>query len=103
MARRSAKISQPQIMEVMDRYVITVNNRAAPPKMVPSKLNGTFEYFLSPYEQKVITWTPGYVMNAAKKEVLEKVPWIGPAAASLFGIFWYAQDFKRQEDMHHRF
>ena len=47
--------------------------------------------------------TAGFFMNAAKKEVLEKVPWIGPAAASLFGIFWYAQDYKRQEDMHHRF
>ena len=121
----------------MDRYLLTVNSRGVPPKSVPSKLNGTFEYFTSPYqpcvsipfrsflwqpqlwvsrvlrangdelpsryEQRVITWTPHYVMNAAKKEVLEKVPWLAPAAAVLFGTFWFAQDFKRNEDLHHRF
>ena len=47
--------------------------------------------------------TPSYVMGALKKEVMEKVPWIAPAAATLYGCVWYAQDFKRKEDLHHRF
>ena len=47
--------------------------------------------------------TPSYVMGALKKEVMEKVPWIAPAAATLYGCVWYAQDYKRKEDMHHRF
>jgi hypothetical protein len=42
--------------EVLDSYILTANSRGAMPKQVPSKLNGTFEYFTSPYEQKVITW-----------------------------------------------
>eukprot|EP01047_Picozoa_sp_COSAG01_P014199 COSAG01_NODE_687_length_14245_cov_40.399548_3_plen_71_part_00 len=70
---------------------------------MPSKLNGTFEYFTSPYEQHIFTWTPTYVVNAAKKEVLEKVPWLAPAAFALFGSFYYAQNFKRMEDLHHRY
>ena len=47
--------------------------------------------------------TPSYVMGALKKEVMEKVPWIAPAAGTLYGCVWYAQDFKRKEDLHHRF
>ena len=42
--------------EVLDNYILTSNSRGAAPKQVPSKLNGTFEYFTSPYEQRVITW-----------------------------------------------
>ena len=42
-------------------------------------------------------------MGALKKEVMEKVPWIAPAAGTLYGCVWYAQDYKRKEDMHHRF
>lgn len=158
MAARSARLARPQAQEILDNYVLTANSRGAPPKQVPSKLNGTFEYFTSPYEQKVITWcvgpipllqislsvclsvgqlpcascprgssafslvlayecpgtdrtlrvdcvrrTPSYVMGALKKEVMEKVPWIAPAAATLYGCVWYAQDYKRKEDMHHRF
>lgn len=46
--------------EVLDNYILTANSRGAMPKQVPSKLNGTFEYFTSPYEQNVITWcAPG--------------------------------------------
>ena len=89
--------------EVLDNYVLTSASRGAHPKQVPSKLNGTFEYFTSPYEQRVITWTPQYIIGALKKEVMEKVPWIAPAAGTLYGCVWYAQDYKRKEDMHHRF
>ena len=42
-------------------------------------------------------------LGALKKEVMEKVPWIAPAAGTLYGCVWYAQDYKRKEDMHHRF
>ena len=103
LAARSQRLARPQAQEILDNYLLTANSRGAPPKQVPSKLNGCFEYFTSPYEQKVITWTPSYVMGALKKEVMEKVPWIAPAAATLYGCVWYAQDFKRKEDMHHRF
>ena len=124
---------------------------------VPSKLKGTFEYFVSPYELNVLQGfvSPTYFFNGMARKVVENVGYLGPGVALLvrnpgivvllflcmscpdaplpccsvspllplvirprrwqciaellmapvlqFGTYGYATEFKRAEDMHHRY
>eukprot|EP01051_Picozoa_sp_SAG22_P007629 SAG22_NODE_543_length_9289_cov_43.919151_4_plen_252_part_00 len=75
----------------------------AVPAGIPSKLKGTFEYFVSPYELDVTKVSANFVLTSLQKKVVENVGYLAPAAVLLFGTYGYATEYKRQEDMHHRF